>query len=454
MKLLHTSKIEETLLFKIVWDFFSDIFLTLVVFGTALFFAAINIGLAPELILSGLLIGGLAELVINQIKVPYARFIGGLLPAIMTSLIILLYNYDNQVILEFMIILILYSFLNSLLQEPVNNPDLHANIFLYLLLNIFRFVGILVVMFFLKRTIPEVSYQTIKLLNGEVVISQITFFMALSFATIMIALMISSTQLLLLKKELLSLSRKLKNISSWSFDQEIIEKKMLNGDTKIVESNKIILIGDIRGFTKFTSRNSLKFVVRMLKNYYTKIEECISETDGFKPEFIADEFITFFDSTETALECALIIRERLQEFLKQYNLSLGMGIAKGSVLEGLIGGNQSKKYTLVGKAINMAARLQEHARDGQILVTKGVIKSLPANIAYHKIEGLTLKGVERIHTFYEIIGYAQELHTQVKPQKNGMLIRLRSFGKILLSIFSGNNFVKSNKNQSRTLQSN
>ncbi|MBD3329268.1 hypothetical protein GF357_02125 [Candidatus Dojkabacteria bacterium] len=440
MTLLHPSKIEENFIFRVLWEFFSNAFFTMFVFGSALILVSQSSGLNSSPLFAGLLTGSLCQIFINQTGIPYAKFIGGLTPPIICSIVILLLGYEQQVLLEFLLIFILYSFSNSLLQEPLNDDRLSPNIILYLFLQLFRILTVFFLAGFLHKSIPDIHVKMIDSVNFMTIdfsLDKMSLFIFLSFAVTVLSLIVSSIQLIMLKNELLLLSRKLKNISSWSFDQKVIEDKMLNGDTGIVESSKIVLIGDIRGFTKFTENSNLSHVMSVLNKYYTEIEMCIHQTDGFKPEFIADEFVTFFDTIENALECAFLIRERLPGLLKKSKLNLGMGITKGNVLEGLIGGNQSKKYTLVGKAINLAARLQQHATDGQILCSKEVIASLSKDIIYKEIRGLHLKGVKNDQIFYEIINFVEHEDTAPRSFRENLKSRANQFWGNIKDLYKG-----------------
>jgi class 3 adenylate cyclase len=58
---------------------------------------------------------------------------------------------------------------------------------------------------------------------------------------------------------------------------------------------------------------------------------------------------------------------------------MGVGIARGPVMLGHVGGRSRMNYAMVGEAVNIAHRMVELAADGQIVVTPQVMEHYPAN---------------------------------------------------------------------------
>jgi class 3 adenylate cyclase len=199
-------------------------------------------------------------------------------------------------------------------------------------------------------------------------------------------------QLIILSDSMHILSNKLLKISSWSMDHTILKTKLLNGDQPLQLNDRTVVIGDIRGFTAFTENNDIKVVIELVTNFYKLVEHTVKEHNGFKPEFIGDEFITFFEDSKAAVLFSFDISKKLCHLLSKYGVSVGIGIEKGKILEGVIGGESSKKYTLIGRPINVASRLQAKAKSGEILVSETVCNE----VKYLKIKernDIKLRGV-------------------------------------------------------------
>lgn len=185
----------------------------------------------------------------------------------------------------------------------------------------------------------------------------------------------------------------LKLLTTWSLDDEVVEDVVLNrSNIELSASNRAIVFGDIRGFTSFSESHPAVEVAEILTQMYRLVEKEVKAFNAAKPEFIADEFITYFSSSQDALDMAVSLSEKLNRFLDVFGLSVGMGIDHGEVLEGVIGGENSKKYTLIGRHVNIAARLQAQAAGSEILMTEDVYRNTSGYEA-EQIEDISLKGV-------------------------------------------------------------
>ncbi|MDQ7037528.1 MAG: adenylate/guanylate cyclase domain-containing protein [Anaerolineae bacterium] len=162
-------------------------------------------------------------------------------------------------------------------------------------------------------------------------------------------------------------------IASWSFDRELIEKAYTDDlalDLQRVE--RTVLFMDIRGFTPWSEAHSPHEVVRLINTFYQAAEPIIKSHNGFKIQVTGDEIMTRFYSPEDAVLTALELQPIIANTLNPLTLSAGIGIHVGEVVEGLVGGNQTKQYGIFGDTVNTAARLQGQARANEIVISPDV----------------------------------------------------------------------------------
>jgi PAS domain S-box-containing protein len=189
-----------------------------------------------------------------------------------------------------------------------------------------------------------------------------------------------------------------------------------------------ILVSDLRGFTGITEAMEASQIVTIINRYLDKMVPIIRRHEGTIDEFTGDGILVFFgaprrlpDHPSRAVVCALEMQGSMKE-LNEENLRLGlpqveMGIAIscGQLAVGNIGSEQRRKYGAVGSSINVAFRLVEKARPGEIVVTQALKDRLDDKLQTGSGWKESLKGIG--NTFiYKVIGMKDEL--EAKPGWN------------------------------------
>lgn len=153
-----------------------------------------------------------------------------------------------------------------------------------------------------------------------------------------------------------------------------------------------ILFVDLRGFTALAERMPADKVADFLNQYRRRIAEPIARHHGTIDKFIGDGAMTIFGvpepSTDDArnavlagLELVAVIdrwcRERLAEGLPP--VEIGIGIHYGDVIAGALGDEHQLEYTVVGDAVNTAARIEQLTADlgTPLLVSADVLAAAP-----------------------------------------------------------------------------
>ncbi len=166
-----------------------------------------------------------------------------------------------------------------------------------------------------------------------------------------------------------------------------------------------ILFADVRDFTPFSERNDPETVFRTLNQYMPAMLDPIEQYGGTVDKIIGDAVMGIFglDSTSSAVplqavQAALQIlknvravnAERVQK--GERDLGIGIGIATGPVAVGVIGTLERRGFTAIGHHVNFAARLQNYARAGEIVIDEDTrLASTGIDTTFHEIT-VTLKG--------------------------------------------------------------
>ena len=178
-----------------------------------------------------------------------------------------------------------------------------------------------------------------------------------------------------------------------------------------------ILFADIRGFTSLSEKLEPEVVVGILNEYLSVMTEIIFNNEGTIDKFEGDAILAFFgapqaheDDPERAVRTALEMRDKLEGLqshwheLTQSRLEIGIGINSGAVMVGNIGSHRRMDYTVIGDAVNLAARLQELTKeyDAPILISGEVAASLNGAVSTRFLGETRIRGREHSVDLYEV----------------------------------------------------
>lgn len=158
--------------------------------------------------------------------------------------------------------------------------------------------------------------------------------------------------------------------------QSLLEKGLdFRGITQVVS----VLFIDIRDFTRITeSHHDTEHLVFFLNDYYTTIANQVHSGGGIIGKYAGDSILAFFGapapepapkSSTAALLTALALEDAIEDMSERWSvlglppIQVGMGLSIGPVVAGPIGSAQQFEYTVIGDAVNLAARLQALTRN-------------------------------------------------------------------------------------------
>ena len=169
-----------------------------------------------------------------------------------------------------------------------------------------------------------------------------------------------------------------------------------------------VLFADIRGFTSYCERHSPEEVVAMLNEYMTRMTAVITANGGTLDKYIGDAIMAIFgapggptpDHPLRACRAACEMLDALEGLKAQWTaqgrepFDIGIGINTGEMLVGNMGSEQIMSYTVIGDAVNLAARVEALTRtyDAPILVTESTCRAIRDQFLMREVAQVTVKG--------------------------------------------------------------
>jgi class 3 adenylate cyclase len=176
----------------------------------------------------------------------------------------------------------------------------------------------------------------------------------------------------------------LKNRLSRYVGNNLVEKLMDSKGGGLLDTERrqvTVLFADIRSFTTIAERMSAEEVVLMLNQYFSVMVDIVFKNNGLLDKFVGDMLIAVFglvdasgNAAENAVRTAIEMQAATEEMMKkrlQAGLELfevGIGINTGNAIIGNIGSANRMDYTVIGDSVNVAARLEEMAMGGEIII--------------------------------------------------------------------------------------
>jgi PAS domain S-box-containing protein len=153
-------------------------------------------------------------------------------------------------------------------------------------------------------------------------------------------------------------------------DREIAEHILREGPAlRAREVDVTTMFVDIRDFTAFAEQFDPHEVVETLNCLFEVVVPIIAERHGHVDKFVGDGLLAVFgapkplpDHADLALDAATAIAEAAAEQF-QGDLEIGIGIDSGTVIAGNVGGGGRLDFTVIGDAVNTAARIETATRE-------------------------------------------------------------------------------------------
>ena len=199
---------------------------------------------------------------------------------------------------------------------------------------------------------------------------------------------------------------------------QVADLIVASGTEKQLESHRreiTALFCDLRGFTGFSESSDPEDVMALLREYHAAIGEIINKYGGTLERYAGDGVMVVFNDPipvdNPALQAVLMaidMRGAIGDMIEKrrklgHDIGFGIGIAHGFATLGTIGFEGRFDYAAIGTVSNVASRLCDEAKPGQILISPRVLMAVEGAISVDPVGEFKLKGISRPLTAYNVL---------------------------------------------------
>jgi class 3 adenylate cyclase len=199
---------------------------------------------------------------------------------------------------------------------------------------------------------------------------------------------------------------------------QVADLIVASGTEKQLESHRreiTALFCDLRGFTGFSESSDPEDVMSLLREYHAAIGEIIIKYSGTLERYAGDGVMVVFNDpvpvqnpalqgVQMALDMRMAIGALTEKWRRLgHEIGFGIGIAHGFATLGTIGFEGRFDYAAIGTVSNVASRLCDEAKPGQILISPRVLMAVENAISVEPVGKFKLKGISRPLAAYNVL---------------------------------------------------
>ena len=207
-----------------------------------------------------------------------------------------------------------------------------------------------------------------------------------------------------------------------------------DGKNSLLDSHRgevTVVFCDLRGFTAFTESSEPEEAMNVLREYHAALGELIFKYEGTLDRYAGDGVMILFnapipvpDHTQRAIRMAVEMRDSIGLLSQKWrsrghSLGFSVGIAVGYATLGQVGFERRLEYAAIGSVTNLASRLCDEAKAGQIVVNQRAYGMVEQWVDATPLEPLVLKGFHHPVAAVEIHRWRNqandELSSPVRP---------------------------------------
>jgi len=214
--------------------------------------------------------------------------------------------------------------------------------------------------------------------------------------------------------------RQVKQVFSRFVAKDVFDQLMADPSRAVLGGERrdmTVLFADIRGFTTFTEKGLAEDIVAQLNEYFSRMVAVLFEHRGTVDKFVGDMVMALFgapladpDHADHAAAAALGMLRALDDLNRQWDatgrprLDIGIGLNTGDMVAGNIGSDTIMSYTVIGDAVNLAARRESLNKEygTHIIVSDETRSRLKGRYDIQPLGTVTVKGKTAPVAIFEI----------------------------------------------------
>ena len=189
----------------------------------------------------------------------------------------------------------------------------------------------------------------------------------------------------------------------------VVEKIILDPSAKKIEGERRIItvaFADLSGFTALSETMDPEDIANIINDFFTRMLKIVFKYEGSVDKFLGDALMVLFgapiahhDDPERAVRAALEMQQEIQRFNdeKKFSnpLAMSIGINTGPAVALNVGSEQRMEYTVIGDAVNLAARLEGVSKAGEIIISHNTYQQIADIIEVEKKPSVKVKGKKK-----------------------------------------------------------
>ena len=220
----------------------------------------------------------------------------------------------------------------------------------------------------------------------------------------------------------------------------VVDQLLESGEDALggVYQTATVLFSDIRSFTTISEKIGARATVAMLNEYFSDMVDLIDQHDGILDKYIGDAIMAVFGAPFTGeqdAENAVLTAWDMFDALDKLNLDrlargdaaikIGLGLNTGKVVVGNIGSTRRMDYTVIGDAVNLAARLEGATKQygARFLISEFTWACLPVFLqaGFRMVDLIRVKGKLEPVSIYEGMGRSIDAIPYADDWRNALI---------------------------------
>lgn len=196
--------------------------------------------------------------------------------------------------------------------------------------------------------------------------------------------------------------------------ERVIEKIKIDPKAKRLEGERRIVtiaFADLSGFTALSETMDAEDIAAVINEFFTRMVRIVFKYGGSVDKFLGDALMVLFgapvahqDDPERAIRACLDMQAEMTRFNEERKfdppLGMSIGVNTGPVVALNVGSDERMEYTVIGDAVNLAARLEAVSTRGEIIISRGTYEKVQEVVEAERRPAVKVKGKRKPIVIY------------------------------------------------------